>query len=137
MNRFLLVGSSRQVVGSSRQAWRDILKDAVRPLGELDVCRETETFVQVEKTKYAVVIVDAGEVSHLEELVFRLRGQMPSLRIIVVSASPTWQLARQVFLSGATDYILKYADKRKLSAFLAYILDHPASPADPAIAREI
>ncbi|HEV7683906.1 MAG TPA: hypothetical protein VGO68_17380 [Pyrinomonadaceae bacterium] len=130
MNKFLLVGSSRQ-------GWRNILKDAVKPLGELDVCRESETFAQVEKAKYTVVIVDAGEVSHLEELVFRLRGQMPLLRIIVVSAAPTWQLARQVFLSGATDYILKYADKRKLSAFLIDILDQAASPAVPATAREI
>ena len=122
MKRFLLVGNPRQ-------SWLSVLKDAVKPLGELDVCGEAETFAQMSKMEYNVVIVDGGEVDNAEDIVFRLRSQTPLLHIIVVTAAGTWQFARRVLLAGASDYINKYADKKRLSAFLVDILDRPPSAA--------
>jgi len=120
MIRFLLVGNSRQ-------SWLGVLNDAIKPLGELDVCREADTFAQIEKANYGVVVIDAGEVDHPEDLVLRLRSQRPLLRIIVVTSAPAWQLARRVLLSGATDCINKYADKKRLSAFLSDTVDRANS----------
>src|SRR5436190_23145845 len=110
MNRFLLVGRSRQSALKSFAthrtkakpiSWRNVLEAAIKPLGELAVCQEADALTELKTGSYRVVLVDASAVNHLDELVFRLRGEFQSLPIIVATAAPTWQLAREVFLSGA------------------------------------
>src|SRR5688500_251620 len=88
------------LISDPAHPWRKTLQAAVKPLGDLDVCDETHSYVQGYAKKYDVVIVDATQVKHAEEWVARLRSQLPSSRIMVVAAAPTWQKAREMFLAG-------------------------------------
>jgi DNA-binding NtrC family response regulator len=97
--------------------WPRILEQALSPLGQVETVSEqdaAERLVQYECG--AVVIIDAAAVEEVPALVSRLRDRCPGSRIIVATASPTWQRARDAFQAGATDYIRKSWDSQRLLA---------------------
>ena len=115
-NTFLLVGSS---LGSS---WAANVRDGLRPLGEVETVSAAEAREQSLKTNYRMIIIDAGAVAEVSSLITQLRGAAPSVPIVVATASPTWQSAKEVFLTGASDYIRKSLDATALRATLQEIL---------------
>jgi DNA-binding NtrC family response regulator len=118
MKQFLLIGAPSH-------PWRKILQKAVKPRGELDVFDATQSYLKGYKKAYDLVIIDATAIDHAEEWVARLRSQLPSSRIIVLTAKPTWEQAREALLAGAMDYNVKSNDKDKLSKLLSDLLDKP------------
>lgn len=116
------------LIGNTKQHWRRTLQEVIAPLGEMDVCSESESSAHVSKGRqYDLVIMDATEVGHVESLVAQLHRQLAKTRIVVATAAPTWQNARAAFRSGAIDYIRKYSEKDRLSAFLLEILAKPVA----------
>jgi DNA-binding NtrC family response regulator len=114
------------LIGDAKQHWRRTLQEAIAPLGEMDVCSESESRTHVSKgLEYDLVIMDATEVGHVESLVAQFHRQLTKTRIVVATAAPTWQNARAAFRAGAIDYIRKYSEKDRLSAFLLEILAKP------------
>ena len=75
------------------------------------------------KASYDVIIIDAGTVSNAVTLVASLQSQQPEARIVVATASPTWQRAREVLQAGAADYIRKSLDKDQLRVKIQALLD--------------
>ena len=61
-----------------------------------------------------VVIIDAAKSERVESQVASLRAECPERRIVVVSSSPNWQLARAAFESGAIDYMTKVPTAKEL-----------------------
>jgi DNA-binding NarL/FixJ family response regulator len=59
------------------------------------------------KEQNNLVIIDASETEAIEARIANLRAERPSCRIVVITASPTWQGARAAFEAGATDYLPK------------------------------
>ncbi|HKZ34760.1 MAG TPA: hypothetical protein VJ179_02770, partial [Patescibacteria group bacterium] len=47
-------------------------------------------------------------------LISLIRHQQPESKILIVSTSPTWKLARDAFYSGATDYVRKRYSKQEM-----------------------
>ena len=105
---FLLIGEKMET------RWPLVLEQALSSLGKLVVVSEEEASQLITKNSYDMIIVDAGAVRDALGLVLYLRAAQPQARIIVATASPTWQRAREVLKAGATDYIRKSQDEKKL-----------------------
>lgn len=102
--------------------WATILRDALYPLGQLDLASESETSMRVQQKHYDLVIIDAAVLNNVETLVASLHRQQPTVPIVVVTTSPTWQRARRIFLAGATDYVQRSLDANTLLTTFQAIL---------------
>jgi DNA-binding NarL/FixJ family response regulator len=86
---------------------------------------EEEAVQEVTLNRYDLVIVDAGYVHDVPELIFQLRSRRPRLRVVVATASPTWQRAREALKAGAADYIRKSLDRELLRSRIKTVLELP------------
>jgi DNA-binding response OmpR family regulator len=105
--------------------WSLILQQALSALGMLETVPEEAAVDAVIQEHYDVVIIDAGSVEDVILLVSRLRVQRPQLRVVVATASPTWQRARQAFRAGSVDYIRKSWDEGELRSKIEAVLELP------------
>ncbi len=112
---FLLIGVTDQ--------WARVLEHAVRPFGQLLVTDEPTAVARLAERDYAAVIIDAGAVSDAYALTQHVRGLRPGARAIIVTASPTWQRARQAFQAGALDYVRKSMDEIELHDRIVAVLN--------------
>ena len=118
---FLLIGEKMET------RWPLVLERALSSLGKLAVVSEEGAGQLLAKNLYDVIIVDAGAVQDTPDLVSRLRTGQPQAQIIVATASPTWQRARESLQAGATDYIRKSQDEKKLLSDIQTTLEHRPS----------
>lgn len=112
---FLLIGTADQ--------WARVLERAVLPLGQLRVLDESAAVAQLDLRVYAAIIIDAGVVADAYALCQRVQVQRPGTRVIIVTASPTWQRARQAFQAGALDYVRKSLDETELHNRIVAVLN--------------
>ncbi|MGQ9601044.1 MAG: response regulator [Anaerolineae bacterium] len=119
--RFLLIGEKVET------QWPLVLQRALSPLGKLRVISEEEAVQRVSREHYDVIIVDAGVVGDEDvvPLVSRLREQRPEARIVVATASPTWQRAREALQAGAAEYIRKSLDEKEIRSRIRAVLETP------------
>ena len=117
---FLLVGKTTET------QWSSVLKEALSPLGSLQVVSEEGAVPAVIRTHYDLVIVDAGAVRDAVLMVSRLRVQQPETRIVIATASPTWQRAREALQAGAADYVRKSLDEKGLRSKVQAVLERPS-----------
>lgn len=103
-------------------AWLAALEQGLRPLGTLGAARPEEAFDGSLVADYDVVIVDALAVRDAEEVVAPLHAAAPSVPVVIVTNSPTPQLAKKFFQAGATDYICKSLDPEAITATFSEIL---------------
>lgn len=116
---------SKQIllVGSKPDAgWIGTLQESLDPWGELQVAAETEGLSRLSGQAYDLVIIDAAVVDNLNTLVQSIRQVNPSVPVVVVTNSPTWQRARELFNFGASDYVRKSFEPRALRATFSRIL---------------
>lgn len=121
---FLLINGSRD------DYWHEMLKQVLAPLGTLHIGTEERTLSLVQTYAYDLLIIDATIVENAPLVVARILVQQPDARIIVVTASPTWRRAREVFQAGAMDYIRKSLDRREILSAVRVVLDKTAPPAN-------
>jgi len=114
---FLLIGKS------SDTTWEVALQKALAPLGWLDAIFEDKALQQLQQKHYDVIIVDSVSTKDVVGLVSLLSQRHPLIPVVVVTASPTWQRARQVFLAGASDYLRKTLDADTLLTAFKAIVD--------------
>ena len=120
-------GYSFLLIGETETHWALILRQALSPLGKLLVVPAKEAFRAVSEGRYDVIIIDARAVRDAPRLVSRLLAQQPQARIIVATASPTWQRSREVLQAGAADYIRKSLDEKELRSKIQAVLEAPPS----------
>jgi DNA-binding response OmpR family regulator len=114
--------------GAEDNYWKVILAEALEPLGPLDVARATQGLPLESREADRIIIIDATVVENVEKLVSSLRTESPERRIVVVTASPTWQRARAAFESGAIDYLPKTLQPQELRIAFEQILRRPIPP---------
>ncbi len=119
---FLLIGEKMESM------WPLIVEQAVSSMGTFQMVSEQELVTATSGSSYDVIIIDAGTVSNPVTLVASLQSQQPEARIVVATASPTWQRAREVLQAGAADYIRKSLDKDQLRAKIQTLLDGALAP---------
>jgi DNA-binding response OmpR family regulator len=113
---FLLVGDSP---GSP---WALTVREQLNSLGNLETVSASQALEQISSRSYRMVLVDAGAIEDMGSFISAVREIAPSMPIVVATASPTWQSAKEVFLTGADDYIRKSLDPDALNAILREIL---------------
>jgi DNA-binding NarL/FixJ family response regulator len=99
--RFLIVGDSSDEYSS------ETLREALTTLGSVHILSEDEMIHHLKERSYNVVIVDAGAVADAAVAVSQIRSLRPNIRVVVITASPHWKVARAVLAAGATDYLRK------------------------------
>jgi DNA-binding NtrC family response regulator len=116
------------LISGEEDVWAQVLEQRLAPLGPLRITEEAAAVDLVIENDYAAIFVDAVSVADFGLLTSRIRAQRPDARVIVVTASLTWQRAREAFRSGATDYIYRSIDKEELEALLRAALEKPVLP---------
>jgi DNA-binding NtrC family response regulator len=107
--------------------WLQAVSDALRPLGELHIAPEGEAAKRIED--YSLIVVDTpGMHGDVAGLVGELHKARPGVPIVVVTTSPTWQRARQIF-----DYIRKTLDQEHFLAICREILERLPSHTQPHV----
>jgi DNA-binding NtrC family response regulator len=101
---------------SENQYWTEVLREALSQLGRVVATTESDSIESIIYGNYKVVIVDEAASDNLSLLVARIRAQRPEIAVVVATASPSWTGAREVFRSGATDYIRKTFDRNETAA---------------------
>jgi len=116
---FLLIGKKTET------EWTEVLQRALFSLGELHVVSEEEAVQAVTKRYYDSIIIDAGAVPDASQLVYHIQSRRPEVRLVVATASPTWQQAREMLQAGAADYIFKSQDENELRSEIQAVLKTP------------
>lgn len=106
--QFLLVGED--------QFWPTRLSEAIEPLGHLNTATLLKATQIVQENDYALIILDTTVIDEADavEFIKRLRKIKPEARVLVVTASPSWTRAREVFRAGAVDYIKRSINIKEL-----------------------
>lgn len=116
---FLLIG-----VYDWNNQWCTLLRDVLAPLGSLEVIQE-ESALGCPQGCYDIIIIDAAGVREVPSMIACLRVEHPQAYVVVVTASPTWEQAREAFQAGAADYIRKSLHRGELLAVVREILSRP------------
>jgi DNA-binding response OmpR family regulator len=114
--RFLLID------GTSDEHWHTVFAKALIPLGELHTGTEDEAVQLVHSSAFDIIFLDASAIKHLVALVTALRITQKETPIIVLTASPTWDLARDLFRAGVTDYLRKSLNQEVVRSIAAAAL---------------
>ena len=77
----------------------------------------------LQQQPYDVVLVDAGAVTNAPEVVSQIHIQSPDTRVVVVTVSPHWKIARAVLLAGATDYLYKSLNEEEILTTFRSLLE--------------
>lgn len=112
---------------ATEDTWGEWLRAALAPLGKLEVMEVNKAMNQIREMD-GIVIVDATFVDKVDTVVSNLRTKRPDSRIVVMTASPTWQHARSAFEAGAIDYLPKTMDEEELLDTFKLILKKPLPP---------
>jgi len=123
--RFLIVGDAPDDYG------HQVLREALSTLGSWQVISEAEVVFVLQAQTYDVVVVDAGAVKSAPEVVSRIRALDCNARVVVVTLSPHWKIARAVFRAGATDYLSKSLSKTEILANFRSILERRVAVVRP------
>lgn len=109
---FLLIGTATD------DPWRPVIEEALTSLGSLQIVREVDALRFTRQQSYDVIMIDATKVEDVFLLTSVIRLQRPEAKIVIVTASPDWKLARKAFRVGATDYIRKSMNKEEILSIL-------------------
>jgi len=117
--RFLLLQ------GNNDSQWGNFLADILAPFGHLSVAVAEGWADKNEEEPDGLIIVDVTNVEQFENLVSHLCAENPQRRVVVMTASPTWQRARAAFESGAIDYLPKTLTADELRVAFKHLLQQP------------
>lgn len=106
--RFLLINGSKDIY------WSKALSKTLDSLGVLQIGTESDALKLVELLTYDLIFIDSAAVRDVPSLVSTIRSRYPCARLLVVTASPTWRRARDVFEAGAVDYIRKPFEREEI-----------------------
>ncbi len=114
---FLLISDSPDDRGNQ------VIQEALKAIGSLEVASETKMFSHLQKQTYNLVIVVAGAITSASEIVSQVQKLNPYARIVVITASPHWKIAKAVIQAGAVDYLEKSLDKDSVLTSFRKILE--------------
>ena len=115
-------------------AWSTLLSQVLAPLGQLEIVSEREALEAIASHQgRLIVIVDATVIADALSLVSRLAQTYPGTPIVVATASPTWQRARDAYKAGAYDYVPKWWDPDQLRAVFQHLVDNFLGPDTMAV----
>ena len=103
------------VTNNPASAWVKAVTQILAQMGEIRLVWAQDTAVACQEGCYDIALIDTSALAeNAADLVAELADCQDNLPIVVVTTSPTWQRAREVFLAGATDYVRRTFDEEKL-----------------------
>ncbi|MBK8128921.1 MAG: response regulator transcription factor [bacterium] len=120
------------ITGNRSTAWGDILRQALANDGDLFTTTVATFDSVLTHQLFDLIIVDASEVADFTNVVREIRHHLPQSQVLVVTASPTWQRARDAMQAGAVDYVRKTQNPLELTRYLQSLLsgERPQPPED-------
>ncbi len=98
-------------------AWLEIVIEALSSLGNVYSLSTKTVLTDVQELNTDLIFIDVSTIDVDGcKIMTALQRREKRTPIIVVAASPTWQLARELLLSGAVDYVPRTLEKEKLLA---------------------
>ena len=122
---FLLIGEKTESM------WPLVVEQALSSLGIFHMVLERQAVDLVAKNHYDVIMLDSATVRDPVGLIATLRSQQPEVKIVVVTASPTWQRARDALQAGADDYFRKSLDETQIRSKIQALLDGDLASEQP------
>jgi DNA-binding NarL/FixJ family response regulator len=116
--RFLLVGDAPEDYG------RQVLREALAELGTLSTVGEPDLPGKLAALAPDVVIVDAGGVSSPPQAVARILELRKEAKVVVITASPQWKVAKAVIVAGALDYLEKSLSQQEFEQVFRQLLSN-------------
>jgi predicted nucleotide-binding protein len=115
--------------------WFEVARQAIAPMGELEVASPKDADREMTRRQYDIVIVDSAALKDPVPFVQNLRAQHPRIPILVATLSRSWQRTRAIMRAGATDCILKSMTRDEWASLVANLLEQTKSP-EPPLAKE-
>lgn len=104
------------------------LQRVLETRGDIEIVTAKRAIEMIVANAFQAVFVDATAVEHFVDLVANIRRVKSNTNVIVMTASPNWELAREAFMSGATDYIVKSLDEGQFGPEIHRALDRTVLP---------
>jgi DNA-binding NarL/FixJ family response regulator len=122
MNYHLLIISN----AGPNSVWLQEMTTAWREIGTVTAVSEGDIPQHPQSARLHLIVIDASAIAtDLVNLVAWLQQLYPDIPIVVTTTSPTWDLARQIFLAGASDYLHRSLEMDTIvKAFLDIIQQH-------------
>jgi DNA-binding NtrC family response regulator len=114
---FLLIGAS------PNDPWRQVIEGALTSWGVLQIVSEADVLRLTRRQNYDLIVIDATKVTDVFLLISKIKERKPNVKVVVATASPTWEKAREAFRAGATDYIWRSLNKEIIRSTLRAIVD--------------
>jgi DNA-binding NtrC family response regulator len=111
------------LIGRSGTLWQEVLQAS---LGKLDVMERKA--LDSHALNYKLYVIDATYVQDASNTVRLIRSKDPKARVLVVTSSPTWKIARDVLKAGAVDYVKKSLNKEAVDIIIQKAMEKMPPP---------
>jgi DNA-binding response OmpR family regulator len=102
--------------------WVEALRGGLESAADLNVVPGDKARERLAERAYDLIILDYSAEGVALQTLRELRQLRPDTPVLVVSASPTWQQAREVFAAGGIDYVPKSLNAKALRELMEEIL---------------
>lgn len=107
--------------------WAKELAAILHSLGELSILQAQDFSVTQLPDGCELVIVDAA-IEFVSSLIAQVHEYNPCQRVIVMTASPNWELAREALGAGAMDYLSKNLPPAEILNNIRAVLEKSVLP---------
>ena len=108
--------------GQSGQYWLKNLDRVISSLGGELIVQNAILKEHMNWKDYDYTVLDEGLIPDITKTIKEIHDKNPILKVIVVSAAPRWDQAREVMLAGAAHYMRKDPDINNLTKILSTFL---------------
>jgi DNA-binding response OmpR family regulator len=100
--------------------WYKVLQQAFASQGEVYQTTLAKLNDAAARRRYDLIVVDTMDLprDQIRPTIYRLKKQLIVSCVVLVSASPIWEQAREALKAGASDYITKSYDPDRVARYL-------------------
>lgn len=111
------------ITNDLESSWNLSVRKAVSAVGNLTMVKENLGLLNLRRSIFHLVIIDAAEVEDILSIVSQIHTQYPTIPILVATLSRSWKRAREAIRAGATDYIFKSRAIKDLAFVFLEMID--------------
>jgi len=106
-------------------AWADILKNALNGLAEVNQVHGKEIARKLQEAHFDLALINAAAVPNVVKTIRQVRRSGPEVPVVVLTASPEAETAREVIRAGAANYLPLSVDEKEIRNSLSELLEQP------------
>lgn len=125
LKEIYMVANQGLVIAAAEDPWTREFVETMRPVCAMVIVKQGEWSMHNTQATYELVVIDSTTVTDVSSLIGEVRHAFPTSRIVVMTASPRWQNARDAFEAGAQEYLSKNSRAEKLVDSIRAVLGKP------------